>query len=206
MIFPTSYFPSVAMTAAMMRISEGNLLLIEQHETFPKQTHRNRTIIVTANGPMTLSVPVVRIHGNHTSTKDIAISYAERWNNNHWRAIETAYNASPYFLYYRDEVEKILMNHYDRLLDLNETIIDFIGKKLKQTWKIVYTDEYQKEETYNLDYRDRFSYKHPEMLPQLEKYHQVFEDRMSFNPNVGILDLLFNMGPESRDYLLRQTL
>ena len=203
-IFATAYFPSVAMTAAMIQKSADKQLLFEQQETFPKQTHRNRTIIVTANGPMTLSVPVVRTNGNHTYTKDIKISYAERWNIIHWRAIESAYNASPFFLYYRDEVEKILMQQYGRLMELNETILRFLAKKLKQPWKIIYTDEYLDSENYTHDYRGKFSYKHSEELPTLEEYHQVFEDRMPFNPNVSILDLLFNLGPETASYLLRQ--
>ncbi|MCR5064996.1 MAG: WbqC family protein [Bacteroidales bacterium] len=79
-VFSTAYFPSVAMMAAMMQYAQDGHILIEQMETFPKQTHRNRTIIITANGAMPLSVPVVRTNGNHTFTKDIAISYTERWN------------------------------------------------------------------------------------------------------------------------------
>lgn len=205
-IFPTCYFPSVAMTAAMVQKRDNSRLLVEQHETFPKQTYRNRTIIITANGPMTLSVPVVRTNGNHTFTKDITISYAEKWNIIHWRAIESAYNASPYFLYYRDEVEQILMQRYCRLIDLNETIMLFLAKKFKKEWEIVYTSEFLRCDNYYLDYRDSYSYKHPEALPHFEKYHQVFDDRLTFNSNVSILDLLFNMGPETTAYLLRQKL
>lgn len=203
-VFSTAYFPSVAMMAAMMQYAQDGHILIEQMETFPKQTHRNRTIIITANGAMPLSVPVVRTNGNHTFTKDIAISYTERWNLIHWRAIESAYNASPFFLYYRDDVEKIIMQRYKRLLDLNLTILTFLAKKLKKEWDISYTIDYQRSDNYLVDFRDRYSYKHPETLPTLEKYHQVFEDRMPFNPNVSILDLLFNKGPETATYLLRQ--
>lgn len=205
-VFSTSYFPSVAMTAAMVQNANNGQLLIEQNETFPKQTHRNRTVIVTANGPMTLSVPVVRTNGNHTLTKEMTISYAEKWNIIHWRAIESAYNSSPYFLYYRDEVEKILMQRHELLLELNEAILLFLAKKLKQKWEIIYTEDFLREGEYRYDFRDRYSYKHPESLPSLEKYHQVFDDRMAFNPNVSILDLLFNLGPETADYLLRQKL
>ena len=203
-VFSTAYFPPVATMTAMVRYVEHGQLLVEQQETFPKQTHRNRTVIITANGPMSLSVPVIRTNGNHTATREMTISYAERWNIIHWRAIESAYNASPFFLYYRDDVEKILMQRYKRLLDLNEAILLFLAKNLKLKWEIVYTDEYFKGERFRLDFRDRYSYKHPEGLPRIEEYHQVFEDRMPFNPNVGVLDLLFNMGPETTNYLQRQ--
>ena len=205
-VFSTSYFPPVAMAAAMMQKSTGGVMLIEKNETYPKQTHRNRTVIVTANGPMTLSVPVVRTRGNHTPTSEMEISYAERWNTLHWRAIVSAYNASPYFLYYRDEVEEIVMRHHKWLLDLNETILSFMSKRLKQDWEVKYTEEYLKGEEYTIDCRDRYTYKHPEKMPRLEQYHQVFVDRMPFNSNVGLLDLLFNLGPETAAYLLRQSL
>lgn len=199
-LFPTAYFPSIALMAAMVQTGD---IVIEQQETFPKQTHRNRTVIITANGAMTLSVPVVRPNGTHTLTTDIAISYAEHWNLIHWRALEAAYNSSPYFLYYRDGIEKILMQRYDRLIELNEAILEHLFAKLKTQHSITYTNDYRKPCGEPNDFRDRFSYKHPERLPECPKYEQVFSDRMPFDGNVGILDLLFNLGPESKDYLLK---
>ena len=198
-LFPTAYFPSIALTAAM--VQTGNIV-IEQQETFPKQTHRNRTVILTANGAMTLSVPVVRPNGTHTITGDIGISYAEKWNLIHWRAMESAYNSSPYFLYYRDDIESILMQRYDRLLQLNEAILKYLFAKLKTPLSVTYTDDYSKPCGEKNDFRDRFSYKHPDGFPECPRYEQVFSDRMPFNGNVGILDLLFNLGPEAKDYLL----
>ena len=205
-VFSTAFFPPVAIMAEMVQNGSNGIVLVEQQETFPKQTHRNRTVIITANGPMTLSVPVVRTRGNHTQTKEMSISYAERWNIVHWRAIESAYNASPYFMYYRDEVEVILMHHYERLIDLNEAILLFLIKKMKLQLEVKYTEDFHKGDYYQSDFRDKYSYKHPKDLPKLESYHQVFVDRMAFNPNVGILDLLFNLGPETTSYLQRQKL
>lgn len=197
-LFPTAYFPSIALTAAML---QSGTIVIEQQESFPKQTHRNRTVILTANGPMTLSVPVVRCNGSHTRTADIGISYAEHWNLIHWRAMEAAYNSSPYFLYYRDGIEQILMQRYDRLTELNEALLKYVFGKLKKPCSISYTDVYAKPCGDILDFRDRYSYKHPEQLPECPRYEQVFSDRMPFNSNVGVLDLLFNLGPEAQSYL-----
>ena len=174
-LFPTAYFPSIALMAAM---SQSDEIVIERQETFPKQTHRNRTVIVTAAGTMTLSVPVVRPNGTHTRTEDIGISYAEKWNLIHWRAIESAYNASPFFLYYRDDIETILLDQYDRLLQLNERILQMLIKKLKLACQISYTTDFRKPTETGNDYRDRFSYKHPETLPHVPEYSQVFCDRM----------------------------
>ena len=94
-LFSTAYFPPVSYVAALL---QSNSIVVEQYETFPKQTYRNRTVIATANGLLSLTVPVVRTNGNHTYTKDMAICYNENWPLKHWRAIESAYNASPYFL------------------------------------------------------------------------------------------------------------
>lgn len=198
-LFPTAYLPSIALTAAMLQTGD---VVIEQQESFPKQTHRNRTVIVTANGPMTLSVPVVRPDGTHTLTADVKVSYAEKWNIIHWRAMESAYNSSPYFLYYRDDIERLLMRRYDRLTELNEGLLEYIFARLKTPLKISYTDTYAKPCSDPKDFRDRFSYKHPETLPECPKYEQVFSDRMPFDSNVSVMDLLFNLGPEAKDYLL----
>lgn len=202
-IFPTSYFPPLFLAAAMAQhASKEETIFIEDCETFPKQTLRNRTVILTANGAMTLSVPILRTQGNHTTTREIGICYTERWNVNHWRAIVSAYNSSPYFLYYRDDVEAIINNRYSKLIDLNDAITVFLAKKLKLNFNIQHTTDFLAKESYTHDYRDRFSYKHPETLPKANVYSQVFNDRMPFNPNVSILDLLFNLGPETKDYLL----
>lgn len=199
-LFPTSYFPPIAMMGAMVRCKE---VYIEKKETFPKQTHRNRTKIITANGAMTLSVPLLRPQGTHTTTESIGISYTERWNILHLRAIETAYNSSPFYMYYRDEIEKILLQRYERLIDLNKTILDFVLKKIKIDCTVSYTDEYIRESEAIQDYRGKYDYKHPDSTITIPKYYQVFGDRMPFDGNVGILDALFNLGPETKEYLLR---
>lgn len=197
-IFPTAYFPPIALAAAYTRQAT---FLIERQETFPKQTLRNRTVIVTANGPMTLSVPVMRPNGNHTRTKDIQVCYNEPWNRNHWRAITAAYNASPFFLYYQDELEALLHRQYELLTELNEAILSFVIGKLKLPIHYIYTDEYRKDIPTEKDFRSRYDYKQPETQPHLPSYTQVFSDRLPFNGNVSILDLLFNLGPDTAAYL-----
>ncbi len=182
---------------------QAEKITIEQRETFPKQTHRNRTVILTANGPLTLSVPVVRPNGTHTCTSDIGISYAEKWHIVHWRAIESAYSSSPFFLYYRDGIERILVKRHSHLIELNEALLYYLFSTLKMKVAINYTDTYLRPNGKESDYRDRFSYKHPEMLPRCPYYEQVFSDRLAFNYNISFLDLLFNIGPESKEYLLK---
>lgn len=187
-VVPTAYLPSISYMAAIMRYPE---IAIEQYDTFPKQTFRNRTVIATGNGLLTLSVPVVRTHGNHTPTHQITISYQEPWNIRHWRAIVSAYSAAPYFLYYRDEFEHILMQKHDKLLDLNEALLRLLIKKLKIQCTLGRTNDFCPTAAPLPDY-DSFP-----------PYPQVFDTRFPFQPNITILDLLFNLGPESKSYLLK---
>ena len=197
-LFSTAYFPPVSYVAAMV---ESSIIVVEQYETFPKQTYRNRTVIATANGLLSLTVPVVRTNGNHTYTKDMAICYNENWPLKHWRAIESAYNASPYFLYYKDELELILNKKHSTLIDLNMDIIAFVFKKLKTKKEVLLSDDYVSIITERTkDYRNVFSPKNKETI-QLPPYDQVFTDRFGFQSDISILDLLFNLGPDSLGYL-----
>ena len=198
-LFSTAYFPPISYVAAML---DKPVVLVEQYETFPKQTYRNRAVVATANGLLPLSVPVIRTNGNHTYTKDMDICYNENWAAKHWRAIESAYNSSPYFLYYKDDVEAILNKKHRTLLELNMDILAFVFKKLKVAKDIILSTDFvtANDDADIEDYRNRFSPKNKEII-QLSPYDQVFEDRFGFVPNLSILDLLFNMGPDSLGYL-----
>lgn len=197
-LFSTAYMPSVLYLAYLARYEE---VLIEQYETFPKQTFRNRANIATGNSIQTLSVPVIRPQGNHTRTDEMVISYKEAWNIQHWRAIVSAYNASPYFLYYRNELEKILMHPYERLLDLNDDLLHFLLKSFKIDCKIHYTEDYTPASPELTDYRSTLTSKKPLLNIALPPYYQVFDSRYGFQANLSAIDLLFNLGPEAKDYL-----
>lgn len=205
-LFPTAYLPSVLYLAVM---ASYEAVAIEQWETFPKQTFRNRAVIATAGGNMMLNVPVIRTQGNHTRTDQMVISYQEPWNIRHWRAIVSAYSAAPYFLYYRDGIEEILMQRHDRLIDLNDALLRHLLKKMKIECQINYTADYEPcspaaEEAG--DYRSILADKHCPLLEKhspLPAYPQVFDTRYGFQPNLTVLDLLFNLGPEAKDYLFR---
>lgn len=199
-IFPTAYLPTVAYIASLLPYDSIN---VEQHETFPKQTLRNRAVIMTANGIMPLVVPAIKTKGNHTTTAEIEISYAENWNIQHWRSIETAYNSSPFFLYYKDGIEKIIMTPHERLIDLNLELTRYMLKKLKISCEINLTTDYIRTEDAEVDLRSSFSIKQPTSTFSYPVYSQVFEDKHSFRPDLSIIDLLFNLGPDAKDYLTR---
>lgn len=193
-LFSTAYLPPIAYVAALSAQPEA---LIETQETFPKQTYRNRTEIMTAGGVRTLSVPVVR--NNHSRTEEVGIDYKERWNVIHLRTIAAAYSASPYYLYYKDGLEKILLQRYKRLIDLNDALLQWILHTLKSGCQIRHTQDFAKD--YPADLRDTFSPKRPYPTEGHKPYYQVFADRLPFTPNLSFLDLLMNLGPEAGEYL-----
>ena len=193
-VFSTAYLPPIAYVAALLQHKE---VLIETKETFPKQTYRNRTEIMTAGGVRALSVPVIR--DNHSRTEEVSIDYKERWNIIHMRTIAAAYSASPYYLYYKDGLETLLMTHYEKLVDLNEALLKWILQQLKSDCHVIRTKDFYR--TCEQDFRNTFSPKVPFPTDGFRKYYQVFSDRQPFTPNLSTIDLLMNLGPETNSYL-----
>ena len=198
-LISTAYLPTVRYMSVLAKYGAAT---IEQYETFPKQTFRNRTTIATGNGLMMLNVPVSRPSGNHSTTAEMVVSYHEPWNIRHWRAIASAYNAAPFFLYYKDELEEILMHQYEHLLQLNEALLYYLLKKLKITCQLEYTQSFIKEAASYIDLRENLTAKKDDPSITYPPYSQVFESRHGFLPNLSVIDLLFNLGPEAKSYLL----
>jgi len=195
-IFPTSYLPDIQYIALFLKNEAPE---IELFETYKKQSCRTRCNVMTANGLQTLTVPIVKTNGNHTLTKDIAISYKEPWQQIHQRCLEAAYRKTPYFEYYFPYLEKAFTTKFDRLVDLNEFCLKFIFKVLKINKEIVYTNDFEPIQDAN-DYRVSLSKWSPETTDLL-KYYQVFSDRQPFVSNLSVIDLIFNEGPEAVNYL-----
>lgn len=202
-LLSTAYLPPVSwMVVAIQSVGTG----IEIHETYPKQTFRNRCNIATSSGILSLTVPVKRINGNHTKTADIVIDNATNWQHLHWHSILTAYNKSPYFLYYRDLFEPIFHKNHTRLIDLNQEFLATIIKILKKnSIQVSLTEQYEFHPS-AIDLRNSF---HPKNKPyqsithELPRYMQVFEENHGFIPDLSVIDLLFNLGPDSIQYLLK---
>jgi hypothetical protein len=177
-------------------------VIVEQYETWPKQTYRNRTVIVTDKGVQALTVPVEKVNGNHTKTFEIKISRREKWQIKHWRAIETAYSNSPYFLYYSDEIKEVLFSDIDKILYLNDALTKKICELTGIDCNITYSEDFVKNPQEKIfDLRNRISPKTPSTIKHFPEYIQVFPEKQSFIPNAGILDLLFCLGPETKSYL-----
>lgn len=199
-LFSTAYFPPIVYVATLMQQSN---ILIEIKETYPKQTYRNRMNIMTAGGVRVLTVPVIR--NNHSRTEEVLIDYKERWNVIHLRTLTAAYSASPYFMYYKDDLEALLLQPRERLIDLNQAAFEWLLKQLKIPCKATFTEGYTFAANTHTDYRNTFSPKDPYSTEGFPRYYQVFSDRQPFLPNLSTLDLLFNLGPEAHNYLANLT-
>ena len=190
-IFPTAYLPSIEYVSLFLKTENAS---IELFETYQKQSCRTRTNVMTANGIQTLTIPVIKTNGNHTLTKDIEISYKESWQQTHLRCLESAYRKSAYFDYYFPYFEKIYKQKFNTLIELNEYCLKTILKILKVKKDFSYTTDFEKITNEN-DYRISLS-KGTNKI-ETKPYYQVFADRHGFIPNLSIVDLLFNEGPNS---------
>lgn len=200
MLLSTAYFPPILHYAWLLKNQKAS---VEQFETFPKQTFRNRCVILSANGLQSLTVPVIKPNGAKTLTRDVKISYDEPWQQLHWRAIKTAYNSSPFLLYYQDELEVFFIKKPQFLLDLNEEVIHLINSLMEWEVNVKRTEifAFPKDLLPNEDKRFLLKPKDTERL-NLPTYIQVFSDQYPFSENLSILDLIFNLGPEAESYLV----
>lgn len=190
-IFPTAYLPSIEYVSLFLKAEDAS---IELFETYQKQSCRTRTNVMTANGIQTLTIPVIKTNGNHTLTKDIEISYKESWQQIHLRCLESAYRKSAYFDYYFPYFEKIYKQKFNTLVELNEFCLKTILKIMKVKKDYSYTTDFERIVDEN-DYRISLS-KGTNKI-EMKPYYQVFADRHGFIPNLSIVDLLFNEGPNS---------
>lgn len=197
-IFPLFYLPAVGYFSSL-KIYDFHFIL-EKNEYFPKQTYRNRALICSPNGPLTLTLPVVKGSKTHTSIKDVKVSYDTRWQRLHWLSLQTCYRSSAYFEFYEDEFVSFYEKKYTFLFDLNLELMGWLFSKLKFNVSYTFSEVYEKPPLAIPDYRDKFL-KNSLQNIEFKPYFQVFSDRMPFQPNLSVIDLLFNQGPQSKLYI-----
>ena len=202
-LFSSAYFGPVHFYS---RYIHHSTVYIEQFENFTKQTYRNRCVISGGNDVISLVIPVVKGRGPKVLMRDLQISYNTEWQRNHWQTIVSAYNSSPYFEYYQDEIYPFFQQKTKYLLDFNMKIHETICEFLDVENKVILTEDFEKVPINTLNLRDAISPKNKTLTDpnfQAIPYTQVFTEKFGFLPNLSILDLLFNEGPNSYTLLLK---
>lgn len=199
-VLSSAYFPNIQYLSKFFLDKE---LIIESCENFQKQSYRNRCEILSSNGKLSLFVPLVKGKDQKTPIRDIEIDYATIWQKQHFKSIESAYNSSPFFEYIIDDFLFVFEKKEKYLFDLNLKILEQIKVYLQLDKFSNLNSKYIVKP--ELDYRNNI---HPKKKMQkndsyfrAQKYYQTFNDKFDFIPNLSILDLLFNEGPQASSIL-----
>lgn len=196
-VLSSAYLPPAEYFSVIL---EAGNILIEGEENYHKQTYRNRCRILTANGIQTLTVPVYLGSLHKTPIREIRIDYSKRWQQVHLRALTASYASSPYFEFYIERFESIIMGNHELLIDLNSRLTDAVTDILGIKRSIGFTDKFVPPGDLKNDYRYTISPKKQSDFVN-KRYTQVFRYNEEFVYGLSIVDLLFNMGPEAVNFL-----
>lgn len=203
-LLSSAYLPPVQYISKFLQYQT---ILIETEENFLKQSYRNRAIILAANGPESLVIPVAKGRDAKQKIKDLQISYDSQWQHIHWQAIVSAYHSSPFFEILDDDFSPFFHKKFKFLFDFNLQILQVILDILEISPEIKFTTEFEKIPDTCLNSREAIHPKPQKACPDPDfapvPYAQVFEDKFDFIPNLSIADLIFNCGPESYEILLK---
>jgi hypothetical protein len=201
-LLSTCLFPPVPWMAAMIQSEET---VIDIFETYSKQTYRNRYTILTANGMLDLTVPIIKPQGNRTKTHGVLISAEDQLFRQHYAALESAYGSSPYFEFFCDELAAFFAGTYSSLVELNNASLECVSRILRTPFQFRFSEDFHSPEEVpdsTIDLRFLITPKNKHFLRfESPAYTQVFQDRFAFVPNLSILDLIVNTGLESLLYL-----
>ena len=176
-------------------------MIIDLGENYVKRSERNRTEIITSGGVMQLSVQLCHANKPRQPMRSMQIDYSKRWQHQHLVAMESAYRSSPYYDYYAERFAKLYNREWKYLADLNYAALEAVCSILKMPIPRI-SDSYIVASEYDTDLRD----KKRGSTYVAEPYIQVFSDRLPFEANLSILDLLMCEGPEARAILTRSKL
>ncbi len=190
------YFPCIN---AMIDIVECNWVFFDMDQPFKRSTFRNRMLLPGGNGLVSLSIPLVGGRSVKLPYKSVEIDYSSSWQRDHFRSLETIYGNSPFYFHYRSSLKEIFDQKPQLLVDWNKTCFDWIVKKMKIKVNLLQLASLSSNDQ---EIRERNDFYLPSNHDKIGekpfiKYPQLFEEKIGFKPNVSILDLLFNLGPDA---------
>ena len=196
-LFIPTYFSPISQYHALLN---SNSITFEVEDNYQKQTYRNRCYIYGANGKQLINIPVSILKSSKkTKSKDILVENSN-WQKQHYKSFEAAYNHSPFFEFYKDDLQKIFSKKYTYLLDVNLDSFNFIKNALELPIEYKFSKTY--EENKPNDFRDLADSKKKVEISFLS-YIQMFDQKFGFLKNLSILDLLFMEGPNSINFLVK---
>lgn len=200
MVQPLYYFPCLCAFADLMH--QPNVLF-DTEMLFKRSSYRNRMIIAASNGPIQLSVPVVGGRSIKSRYNEVEIDYKSNWQRDHFRTLSTAYGNSPFFIFYRDELEQLYQEAPRLLYEWNLLCLSWVFKKMKIEKKLDHELIHENDSS-QTSFVDLYSPQNFKRQPTIISvtYNQVFEDKTGFLANLSVLDLLFNEGGHSKQVLL----
>ena len=204
LIIELQYFAPVTF---YKKVDSNSHVYFDIYESYQKMSFRNRCIIMGAGGPVTLSIPLEEGRGQRRPMKEVRIANQYPWQSQHWKTIVSCYNRSPWFEFYKYDLEILFQKPVEYLADWNLACWEWTVKKLGMEVTADLTEKYQAEYdmTKWLDLRSKILPKSiMDEFPNPVQYRQVFEDRTGFIPHCSILDLLFCEGKNARHILSRE--
>ncbi|MCW3076807.1 MAG: hypothetical protein JWO32_1416 [Bacteroidetes bacterium] len=207
-LLSTAYWPNLHYFYYVLKAEK---VTIEAHEHYQKQSFRNRTQVLTANGILDLTIPVKKKALKELISEQ-EISYSEAWQLKHWRAITSAYKNSPYFEYFEDDLKKFYTEEYKFLLNYNLEQLKTLFKLLRIKKELHLTSHFERTVKEESDLREIIHPKNNALTDDItgeflsKPYYQTFENKFKFTPNLSVLDLLLNKGMETLDYFPKATL
>jgi len=190
-LFSIAYLPPIDY---LLEMKNADHTFVEVYENYQKQTYRNRATILTGNGLYDLIIPVIR--NSAKQIKEIQIDNSMAWQRNHWKTIESAYNNSPFFLYYRDFFEPLFQKKQTFLFDFNMDLLLLLRKLFVIKNPISLTNTFDAQPPNMVDFREFFLPKNRIIRQKNIEYQQVFVDRYNFAANLACIDYLFTSGTD----------
>lgn len=207
-LLSSAYLPPVSYFSKLYAYEK---VCVERFDHYMKQSYRNRCVIASAAGPLSLTIPTEKSEDPKCLMKDVRISDHGNWRHVHWNAFVAAYKQSPFFDYYADEFHEFFEKRYSFLFDFNSELCNWLCEQLDMHPVVVWSNDFIVDTAGMDDFREQI---HPKKRLQTEDasfkavpYYQVFQEKQGFQPDLSVADLLFNMGPEGllvlRDSILR---